>query len=98
MCAEPLRFENDSATSNIVGKVLLNAGLVDAEGLARAVIVKDRYQTSLGEAIAQLGLADEEAVSAAIARHLHFDYLNPQVPDIADSIVKLISSEFCRKR
>jgi hypothetical protein len=98
MSPEPSQNVNDAATSNIVGQLLVEAGMIDADGLVQAREVQDRFKLTIGKAIAHLGLADEEGISAAIARHLNIDYLGADVPEIASATTELLSAEFCRKR
>jgi type IV pilus assembly protein PilB len=85
-------------SSKIVGDLLLKSGLVDSAGLARALEVQRREQVSLGNALARLNLADEEAVAAAIARGLHLDYLGAETPATAPEVLGLLASEFCCNR
>lgn len=82
----------------VTGDLLLKAGLVDSAGLARGLEIKERDQISLGKALADLGLADEESVAAAIARGLHLEYLGPEAPEAVPEATALLSTDFCRKR
>jgi hypothetical protein len=51
-----------------VGELLVQAGFIDASGLSRAMELQSKSNVSLGRALAELGLADENAACAAIAR------------------------------
>ena len=52
----------------------------------------------MGKALAGLGLADEDAVSATIAKGLHFDNMGSEFPIIPAEVAGLLRSDFCRKR
>src|SRR5687768_17649904 len=81
-----------------VGNLLIRAGVVDAAGLARALEAQSRQKTSLGQAIASLGLAEESAVAAAIAAAVHLEFFNGALPEITADIASLLPAAFCRKR
>jgi type IV pilus assembly protein PilB len=81
-----------------VGDLLIREGLIDVPGLARAAEARVAHPTTLGKALATLGLADESVVSATIASALHLEHLEGEPPAIAANIVALLPAEFCRKR
>ena len=85
------------SSHGFVGDLLIRAGLVDAEGLARGLEAQARRATTLGRALAGLGLAKESAVAAAIASSLHLEYLDAE-PDVDASIAALLPAAFCQKR
>jgi type IV pilus assembly protein PilB len=85
------------STHGLVGELLIKAGVVDAEGLAGALGVQSTRATSLGRALATLGLADEQLVAATIASGLHLEFLGGDAPEAADAVAKLLPEEFCRK-
>ena len=62
-------------SQGFVGDLLIREGVVDAAGLARGLETQARDGTTLGRALAKLGLAGESAVSAAIASALHPEFL-----------------------
>lgn len=80
-----------------IGELLTQAGLIDAAALARASEVQKRSGGSLGKALASLGLADENAVSAAIAQRLNLEHLGPVLPEIDPGVLSLIPAPFCRE-
>src|SRR5258706_1785952 len=86
------------SSHGFVGDLLIRAGVVDADGLARGVEAQSRNGTTLGRSLASLGLAEESAVSAAIASAMHLEYLEDATPEIAATVVALLPQAFCQKR
>jgi type IV pilus assembly protein PilB len=83
----------------VIGDLLVQAGLVDADGLLRAKEAQQKNQTSLGRALATLGLAKEQDISATIAEKLHLEILNPDVlPECGAEVAAILPADFCRKR
>src|ERR1700730_7339037 len=83
----------------VIGDLLVQAGLVDADGLLRAKEAQQKNQTSLGRALATLGLAKEQDISATIAEKLHLELLNPDVlPECGAEVAAILPADFCRKR
>ncbi len=80
-----------------VGELLVRAGLIDSSGLSRAVEIQSNGNVSLGRALADLGLADENAVSAAIAQALRLECLGAELPEIAAELEALLPMKFCQK-
>jgi len=85
------------STHGFVGDLLIRAGLVDAAGLALGLEAQSRQMTTLGRALAGLGLAEESAVAAAIASAMHLEYLDGEPPDVSAAVAALLPAEFCRK-
>src|SRR5579863_10465538 len=81
-----------------IGDLLVQAGLVDTAGLCQAREAQVRNQVSLGKALANLGLADEDLSAAAIAKKLRMELLGNVVPPIASEVAILLPPDFCRKR
>ena len=84
-----------------VGDLLMKKGLVDEAGLVRAIASQASHPSTLGRALARLGLADESdvAIETATALHLPFlEYVEDHPPQIGEAIVALLPAEFCRKR
>src|SRR5882762_5112746 len=86
------------SSHGLVGDLLIRAGVVDAAGLALGLEVQSRQSTTLGRALAGLGLAEESAVAAAIAAALHLEYLDGEPPEVSASVAALLPVAFCRKR
>jgi hypothetical protein len=83
--------------SSMVGELLIRAGIIDSFGLARALEIQSKGNVSLGRALADLGLADENAVSAAIAQGLQLECLGAELPEIAPELDSLLPMKFCQK-
>jgi type IV pilus assembly protein PilB len=81
-----------------IGDLLIRSGVIDAAGLARANEARSAHPTTLGRALATLGLADESVVAATIAGALHLEHLEGEPPAIGQSILTLLPKEFCLKR
>jgi type IV pilus assembly protein PilB len=87
------------STHGFVGDLLIRTGVVDADGLERAIEVQSKDPTmTLGRALAALDLADEETVARAIATALHLEYLDGEPAGVDDEMTALLPAEFCRKR
>jgi type IV pilus assembly protein PilB len=83
--------------SGLVGELLIRSGVVDSFGLTRAQELQSKTVTSLGKALADLGLATEQAVSAAIADGLHIECLSAELPVIETEFSALLPAKFCYK-
>jgi hypothetical protein len=81
-----------------VGDLLIRAGVVDAAGLALGLEAQSRQTTTLGRALAGLGLAEESAVASALASALHLEYLDGAAPEVPEAVVALLPVAFCQKR
>jgi type IV pilus assembly protein PilB len=80
------------------GNLLVRTGLIDPSGLTEARKVQDAKDVTLGKALAILGLADEEAVCATIAKDLHLESLHSETPVVLAEVASLLPSELCNKR
>ncbi len=83
---------------SLIGDLLIRGGLIDATGLERAQELQARAGGSLGRAIADLGLASEDAVFAAMAKELHLEYLGAQAPDVSPEMATTLPADSCHKR
>ena len=81
-----------------VGDLLVRAGLIDSPGLARALQLQEKDGVSLGQALATLGLADEESMTAAMAKSLQLELLGTQLSEVSVEVTALLPADFCRKR
>jgi type IV pilus assembly protein PilB len=86
------------SSHGFVGDLLIRAGLVDAAGLALGVAAQAKQSTTLGRALAGLGLADESAVAAATASAMHLEYLDGEPPEVDGAVAALLPIAFCQKR
>jgi type IV pilus assembly protein PilB len=87
-------MEKESA----IGNVLVRAGLIDGAGLARAREIQEKEGVSLSRALVMLGLADEQGVTAAIAKGLKLEVLGAELPDVPAEVAVLLPGDFCRVR
>jgi len=83
-------------THGPLAQALLQSNVVDADGLARALEAQAKNQSTLGRALADLGLADEAVVGRTIAASLKLEFFNGD-PSIAPDLATLLPIEFCRK-
>ena len=81
----------------MTGKILINAGVVDAVALDRALEVRLKNGASIGKALADLGLAEEEAVTTALGKGLHLESLGKNLPEISAEVYALLPLKFCRQ-
>jgi type IV pilus assembly protein PilB len=79
-----------------LGEILIEMGLIDAAGLARALEVQARDGRALSSVVSELGLADEKAVSGAIADRYRLDRLDAPSGVHADA-ARLLPADFCLK-
>jgi type IV pilus assembly protein PilB len=84
-------------THGLIGDALIHAGVIDAEGLVRAVAAQAKNPATLGRTIANLGGADEAVVARTIAAALRLDFFDGTV-SADDSCAALLPLEFCQKR
>src|SRR3984957_15617930 len=87
--------------ASLVGELLIRNGLIDSSALKRALEIQLKSNISLGKALSDLGLADEDAVAASIAVGLQLDCLsaseNAELPEIAPELQDLLPVKFCQK-
>jgi len=84
--------------TSMTGDLLLRVGLINSSGLERALEIQSNTAGSLGRILADLGLVDESATSAAIAKELRLECLGANTPEVPPEIEGLLPIEFCRKR
>jgi len=83
---------------NVINDLLVRAGLVDSSGLERALAAQSKSGASLGKVLADLGLADENAVAAAIALELRLESIGATLPEVLPEMAGILPPDFCRKR
>jgi type IV pilus assembly protein PilB len=83
-------------THDRIGQALLQAGVVDAAGLARAAEAQAKNPITLGRALADLGLATEAAVARTAAAALAVEYYDGE-PLVNAELAALLPADFCRK-
>src|SRR6202790_4634531 len=82
---------------SMIGNLLVRAGVIDSSGLSRAKDTQAKDGVSLSRALTTLGLADEQSVTAAIAKRLHLELLGAEMPDISAEVAAVLPADFCRK-
>jgi type IV pilus assembly protein PilB len=87
-------MEKESA----IGNVLVRAGLIDSAGLARARETQEKEGVSLARALVMLRLADEQGLTAAIAKGLKLEVLGAELPEVPAEVAALLPGDFCRVR
>ena len=78
-----------------IGELLIQAGFIDSSGLSRALEIQSKGNVSLGSALAELGLTDENATCAAIAQALRLECLVAEVTEIAPELEAILPMKFC---
>jgi type IV pilus assembly protein PilB len=81
-----------------IADLLVRSGVINDTGLARAREAQGKNGSSLGKALATLGLADEQSVAAAIAKSMRLEALESELPEIPSEVSHLLPADFCRKR
>jgi type IV pilus assembly protein PilB len=74
----------------------VQAGIVDAAGLARALEAQAKRPATLGRILAELGLSDEPGVARAIASAMRLEFYDGEISGAAATSV--LPADFCRKR
>jgi type IV pilus assembly protein PilB len=82
--------------SGMVGELLTRSGIVDSLGLSRAQEIQVKTGSSLGKILADLGLADEDAVANIVAKGLHLECLGAELPEMNTEVGTLLPAKFCR--
>jgi len=82
---------------SLVGELLVRTGLIDAAGLKKALEAQSSGIT-LGKALSELGLADENVVATTIARGLQLECLDAEIPEVTSELKSLLPINFCQKR
>ncbi len=85
------------AKPGMIGELLIRAGVTDSSGFNRAQELQSQGGVTIGKALADLGLASEEAVSAAIAKGLQLECLSADLPAIETEVAALLPAEFCNE-
>ncbi|TVP48245.1 MAG: type II secretion system protein GspE [Gemmatimonadales bacterium] len=84
-------------TARLLGTLLVEAGVLTADDLGHALVAQQRTGERLGELVARLGLASEEAVAESLARQLGLEYAAPPLlPD--PGAVALVPSGLALRR
>lgn len=79
-----------------LGEVLVRAGCLDAQGLARALEVVAKSRVSLNRALETLGLVDGGTIASVLAQQLGLDVVDLDVLEVPAEVASLLPAEFCR--
>jgi type IV pilus assembly protein PilB len=82
----------------VVENLLVRSGVLDSEGLARALEAQAQAGGSLARAAAGLGLCEESAAARAIAKGLGLDFVDLTGTAAADLPDLHLPPDFCRTR
>ena len=85
-------------SEQLIGDLLIRAGLIDTSALSRAREEQQKCGISLALALANLGLADERGIAVAIAKSLQLESLSAELPEVPPDVSALLPADFCRKR
>ncbi len=80
-----------------VAEVLVRAGVITREQLDSLTAAGNGGGERLDEMVVRLGLASEQAVYAAISRHLGLEYLSALEHDITPALLALVPGEFAMR-
>ena len=73
-----------------ISERVIRAAVVDSSRLERALEIQLKSGDSLRKILANLGLVDESAVSAAIAKELRLECLGADLPEILPETARLL--------
>ena len=80
-----------------IGEMLVEAGLLDAVGLWRALNEQRRWGGQLGSVLVDLKLVSEDALVAALSRQLNFPVVRLDDIDVAEEVLALVPSELAER-
>jgi len=82
----------------VIAQRLVEAGLLQASGLAKVLEIQARDGGTIGRIAANLGLAREEDVARWFATHLRMGFLALDRDQVGSDAVGILPEDFCRKR
>ncbi len=77
--------------------MLVEAGLLDAVGLRRALNEQRRWGGQLGTVLVDLKLVSEEALVAALSRQLNFPVVRLDELEVSEDVLALVPSELAER-
>ena len=80
-----------------LGEILYRKGLVDKDGLIKALKKSKAGNKRLGETLVEMGLVTEDNITQAIAKQFGLEYINLDEQTIPQSAMKLIPEELIKK-
>lgn len=82
----------------VIQEILKSSGLVDENGLAKALEVQGRDGGSIGRIVADLGLASEDDVARTVAKGLGLEFVNLGETGPPAESDRCLPAAFCRQR
>ncbi len=80
-----------------LGEILLESGVINANALADALQYATEHGKRIGEALVELELADEEAVTRALAAQFNMPFVELDSGSVDEEALKLLSEEIIRR-
>lgn len=82
--------------SSPIGALLVRQGIIDSEGLDRALELQAKTGVSFCKALSDLKLADETTTCAAVAKGFRLESLPAELPEIPADLESLLPAKFCQ--
>lgn len=76
-----------------IGEILVQAGVLDGEGLKTALVEQRRWGGPLGRILIDMKLITEEALVAALSQQLNFPTVDLDKIDVPADVIALVSGE-----
>lgn len=80
-----------------LGKMLKEKGIISEEQLSRALAHQKRQSIRLGEALTEMGYADNEEIISSLAEQFDFQVINPMAISIPEDVIKTIPKNIVKK-
>ncbi|GAX60872.1 type II secretory system protein [Candidatus Scalindua japonica] len=91
-------YENDMKTSFLsLGQLLKEKGIISDDQLSRALAHQKRQSIRLGEALAEMGYADNEDIISSLAEQFDFQVINPVDIQIPEDVINIIPKNIAKK-
>jgi hypothetical protein len=76
-----------------IGEILVQAGVLDGEGLKTALVEQRRWGGPLGRILIDMKLVTEEALVSALSQQLNFPTVDLDKIDVPADVIALVSAE-----
>jgi hypothetical protein len=80
-----------------IGEMLVEAGLLDANALRRALIEQRRWGGQLGSILIELKLVSEEALVRTLAKQMSFPVVNLDNYEVPEEVLALVPGELAER-